>query len=196
MGAKQLSLLPKSRSEHGGDVRRGRRKLDRPFSPRSSIHVVMRAPRARGQWSMLHRHNRATVDRLVYTWASAKGVRIYQYVNVGNHLHFLLRAESREALQRFLKTFAGLAARSVTGARKGVSVGRFWERTAYSRLVPGGAFKAVSAYLGKNHLEAIGFRGARLRIRANGSAIVVVVGEAPTELRAQAERAIRGDPGG
>jgi REP element-mobilizing transposase RayT len=193
MASRQLALIPKERVEHGGDVLEGRRKLSRPFSPRCSLHVVLRSPRARGHWSLLHRRNRAKVDRLVYTWARAKHVKVYRYANVGNHLHLLLRAESREALQRFLKTFAGLAARAVTGARKGVRHGKFWEKTAYSRLVPGGAFRAICAYLDKNKLEAIGFLGARLRFRASGEA-VAVVGEAPDELRGRAERLIRGDP--
>jgi REP element-mobilizing transposase RayT len=192
MAARQLALIPKDRVEHGGDVLEGRRKLSRPFSPRCSMHIVLRSTRARGHWSLLHRRNRSKIDRLVYTWARAKHVKVHRFANVGNHLHLLLRAESREALQQFLKTFAGLAARAVTGAKKGVRHGKFWEKTAYSKLVPGGAFRSVCAYLAKNKLEAIGFLGARLRFRANGD-VVVVVGEAPDAIREQAERLIRGD---
>jgi hypothetical protein len=118
-------------------------------------------------------------------------VKVYRFANVGNHLHLLVKAESRASLQQFLKTFGGLAARAVTGARKGVKQGRFWERTAYSRLVPSGAFKTVCAYLGKNRLEAIGFGGARLRTRRNGEAVVVV---ADPTLLAEAEALIRDGP--
>ena len=92
---------------------------------------------------------------------------------MGNHLHLLLKADRPEDLQRFLKTFAGLAARAVTGARKGLGRGKFWEKTAYSKIIPRGAFKTVCAYLAKNRLEAIGF-GAPASDPRDGEAIVVV----------------------
>lgn len=190
---RQLTLLKKDPVEYGGDTTKGRRKGVRPFSPRASLHVVVRSHRARGTWSLLHRRNRATIDRLVYKWAAAKRVKIYRYANVGNHLHLLVRAERREELQAFLKTFAGLAARAVTGAQKGIRTGKFWDQTAYSRIVPGGAFRALCAYFGKNRLEAVGFGGARLRIRADGSTLVVI-GD-PGEHHAEVERLIRGAPG-
>jgi REP element-mobilizing transposase RayT len=143
---------------------------------------------------MLHRHHRAKVERLAYTWARAKRVRLYRFVNVGNHLHLLLKADRQEDLQQFLKTFAGLVARAITGAKKGTK-GKFWEKTAYSKIIPGGAFRALCAYLGKNRLEAVGFRGARLRIRPTGEAVVVVGDPEAAGLDpAQTEKWIRGQP--
>jgi REP element-mobilizing transposase RayT len=155
----------------------------------------MRSSLARGERSMLHRRNRSRIEKLAYTWARAKRVKLYRFANVGNHLHLVLKADRREDLQQFLKVFAGLAARAVMGAKKGVRRGKFWDKTAYSKIVPGGAFRAVCAYLGKNRLEAVGFGGARLRIRADGTAIVVVgdphaAGIDPVE----AEAWIRGRP--
>jgi REP element-mobilizing transposase RayT len=190
---RQLPLLKRERIEHGGDVRARLRKEQRPFSPKCSMHVVMRSNRAKGTWSLLHHRNRSSVERLVYKWANAKGVKVYRFANVGNHIHLLVKSPSREALQRFLKTFAGLCARAVTGARKGLSFGKFWEATAYSRLVSGGAFRAITGYFEKNDFEAIGFRGARLRLRASGK-YVVVTGDAPPGTADQVEALIRGSP--
>ncbi len=192
---RQLPLLPPPRIEHGGDVRKGLRKEARPFSPKACLHVVLRSHRARGSWSLLHRRNRARIERLAYTWARAKRVRLYRFANVGNHLHLLIRADRPEDLKAFLKTFAGLAARAVSGAKKGVQRGKFWESTAYSKIIPGGAYRAVCAYLGKNRLEAVGFQGARLRIRADGTAVVVVGDAHAAGIEpAQAEAWIRGRP--
>lgn len=155
----------------------------------------MRAPRARGHWSLLHRRNRSRVETLLYGWAKKKGVTIDRIANAGNHLHLLLRAPTHEALQQFLKIFAGLAARAVMKAKKGVRRGKFWEKTAYSRLIPGGAYRALCAYLTKNRLEAIGFRGVRLRFRESGEAVAVVgdpeaLGLDPREV----QTLIRGSP--
>ena len=91
----------------------------------------------------------------------------------------------------------------VTGARKGqaVPMGRdvrretsdsapsvkrkFWDGLAYTRLVTWGReLNAVRAYLNKNGIEAIGFRGARLRFRGTGKSqeAVIVVGEIDPEV--------------
>lgn len=192
MAGRQGALFQRERQEHGGDVRQHVRKEARPFSPKCSMHVVMRSNRARGKWSLLHHHNRSRVETLVYKWANAEGVKIYRFSNVGNHLHLLLKAPSRRTLQAFLKTFAGLCARAVTGAKKGVKTGKFWDATAYSRLIPGGAFRVLTGYLAQNNLEAIGFRGVRLRIQKNG-ARVAQIGTAPPGYETETEAWIRGE---
>src|SRR5262245_53341334 len=127
MSARQLKLFKPSRLEHGGDVLKGKRKEMRPFSPKASIHIVLRSSRARGPWSMLHRRNRSRVERTIYGFASANHVRVYRFANVGNHLHLLVRTPSPEGLQRFLKTVGGIIPRLITRARKGSRVGKFWD---------------------------------------------------------------------
>jgi REP element-mobilizing transposase RayT len=161
---RQLSFLAPARVTHGGDTRRGRRKITRPFSPRLSTHLVLRSSKARGAWSLRHRANRAPLERLIYTRAAAAGVKVYRLANVGNHLHLLVKAPTREAFQSFLRTLAGLSARLVTGARKGLAQGKFWDAPAYSRVIPGGGFPAVSAYFDKNAFDAIGFKGAQVKL--------------------------------
>ena len=164
-----------SRREHGGDLNENRRKLKRPLDPRQSLHVVMRSKRARGEWSFLHRRNRAGVEKILYTHAVRNQVTIERLANVGNHLHLLLRFRARQDLQRFFRTVAGLIPRAITGAQKGLRRGRFWDAPVYTRLVTWGReLKAVCAYLAKNRLEAIGFRGARLKFSGRGLAVVVV----------------------
>jgi hypothetical protein len=176
---KQLSLFPRgtlkaaTRTEHGGVTGMGRHKGARPFASRRPLHVVMRSPLARGPWSMLRAANRAAIDVILKRYASRYRVRVYRFANVGNHLHMVVLARDRFGFQSFLRVFAGNVARAITGARRGSPRGRFWEWTAYSRvLFWGRAFAEACAYVHKNLLEAEGIsrepmvgRGAGPRAR-------------------------------
>jgi REP element-mobilizing transposase RayT len=138
----QLSLFDRpvqielARTQHGGEVRRGQRKLERPVSTRRPMHVVLTSHRARGPWS-LREHDRAVRD-VLRRMARRFEVRIYDFANVGSHLHLVLRARRREAFQGFLRSFAGIVARRVTGARRGRRSGRFFDSLAWSRVVSWG----------------------------------------------------------
>jgi hypothetical protein len=68
----------------------------------------------------------------------------------------LLRAQSRENFQAFLRAFAGLVARQVTGARKGKPSGRFWDALTYSRVLNWGEeFDLVNSLLATDDLDAL-----------------------------------------
>jgi hypothetical protein len=80
----------------------------------------------------------------------------------------LVRARCRLALHGFLRAFAGLAARIVTGAGKGRPVGRFWDWLAYSRVVEWGRdFFGVRGYVLKNELETLGYLPYEKRLTRN-----------------------------
>src|SRR5437764_818629 len=148
------------RTEHGGTTRRGRRKLERPVSTRRPMHVVLSSHRARGPWS-LRRHERIVRDAL-RVMARRFGVRVYQFANVGTHLHLLVRARRRDAFQGFLRSFAGIVARRVTGARRGRPSGRFFSGLAWSRVVGWGRdYLGVRHYVFRNEIG--GTSSARVR---------------------------------
>ena len=96
----QLSIFDRpvrvelARTQHGGDIRRGKRKLERPVSTRRPMHVVLTSQRARGPLS-LRKHER-TVRDVLRRMARRFEVRIYDFANVGSHLHIVLRARRRE----------------------------------------------------------------------------------------------------
>ena len=149
-----------ARTEHGGAVRRHRRKLERPVSVRRPMHVVLTSHRARGPLS-LREHDRAVRDAL-RAMAHRFGIRIYDFANVGTHLHLLIRARRRESFQGFLRSFAGIVARRVTGARRGRPSGRFFSGIAWSRVVAWGRdYLGVRHYVFRNEIE--GASGARVR---------------------------------
>ncbi len=148
------------RTEHGGTVRRGRRKLERPVSVRKPMHVVLTSQRVRGPWS-LRRHERPVRDAL-RAMARRFGIRIYDFANVGTHLHLLVRARRRQSFQGFLRSLAGIVARRVTGARRGRPSGRFLDGIAGSRVGGGGrAYVGVRHYVFRNQIE--GAQGVHVR---------------------------------
>jgi REP element-mobilizing transposase RayT len=143
------------RIEHGGEVRLGRRKLKRPLDVRRPLHVVLRSTRARGAWSLRAGANERLLRSASRRYARRYAVRIYDFANAGNHLHILLRPMCRLGFQNFLRVFAGISARLVTGARKGNPVGRFWDHLAYSRVVQWGRdFFGVRKYVKNNESGA------------------------------------------
>ena len=99
------------------------------------MHLVLRSARARGELSLLRPRNVARVHALLDAQAKRHHMKIFEYVNMGNHLHIKLRCFSRESFQAFLKSFTAMAARKVTGARKGRAFGKFWDGLAFTRMV-------------------------------------------------------------
>jgi hypothetical protein len=145
--------------EHGGDVGKGKRKRARPLDTKKPLHVVLRSSRATRDWSMLRSSFAGRIKNDARRLARRYGLTLYRYANVGNHIHMLARARSRPGLQCFLRVFAGVTAKLVTGARRGRPVGRFWDRLAYSRIVSWGReYRSVAAYVRQNEDEARGIR--------------------------------------
>lgn len=143
--------------EYGGDSRKGRRKIQRPFHPKRSLHVVFRASRARGGWSFLHRRHKAAIHVLLLQTMERYRGKLLGYENVGNHLHLLVMFRRRDHLQNFLRVFPQKLMFLVTGARRGNPKGRFFDRIVYSKVVQWGEhFRATKEYLWKNALESLG----------------------------------------
>jgi REP element-mobilizing transposase RayT len=149
-------------TRHGGDERRGRRKVERPVSTRRPMHLSLHSDKARGHWS-LRRHERAVRDAL-RVCARRNGIKVYDFANVGSHVHLLVRARRREEFQAFLRSFAGIVARKVTGARRGRPLpgGPFWSGLAWSRIITWGReYWTVRRYIFHNQIEATA--GPRIR---------------------------------
>lgn len=145
------------KNAHGGSLAYGRRKEKRPLSFKRPVHLVLRASKARGAWNLL-RHERK-VDALLRIQARRHHVRVQNYVNVGNHLHIKLRVYSRESFGAFLKSFAALLARKVTGARRGRalvgSTKKFWDGLAFTRILYHSIEeKLLARYFTANNIEA------------------------------------------
>jgi len=123
------------RTQYGGLNSKGHRKLERPFSPRKWMHLVLKSDKAYGKLSFLAAHNQTFIRTLMYEKAKRFGIALNDHVNMGNHLHIKVRSGSRSQFQKFLKSITGRIARHVTGARRGRPFGRFWEGLAYTRVL-------------------------------------------------------------
>ncbi len=166
---KQLSFLPKLRIDHGGEILKGKRKEARPFSHKHAIHLVLRSTRAKGAWSFLTQKNKARIEKILEECARIYHIKVYRFVNGGNHLHLLVKTETKQytvaqkEFRSFLRRFAGEIAFQITGAKKGEAFRDpakdkgFWDRRPYSRLVTWGReFRALVKYITKNFLETFG----------------------------------------
>jgi hypothetical protein len=166
--AMQLRLFPHrlqrelARTEHGGDIRRGRRKLERPVSVRKPIHVTLHSDRAHGDWSML-RHQRRVREAL-RVCARRSAVRIYDLANVRTHLHLLVRARQRPAFRAFCGRSLASSREPSPARDEGAPVvgGRFWSGLAWSRVVTWGReYWNVRRYIFHNQIEATSGPGMR-----------------------------------
>jgi REP element-mobilizing transposase RayT len=120
--------------------------------------------RAQGPWSLRKRENERIVRSALRRLARRFEIRVYEFANSGNHLHLLVRSKCRLAFQNWLRAFAGVTARLITGARKGYAIGRYWDLLAYSRIVAWGRdFCGVRSYVVQNQFEAKGLIPYRRR---------------------------------
>ena len=152
---KQFSFWKNPRPHHGGAQAQGKRKCARPLTTKNPMHVVLKSSRARGEWSFL-RHA-GVVEGKVRATAKKFEIRVLRYQNVGNHLHLAIQGRRRRDLQNFFRVVAQAIAYSVTGARRGKPVGKFWDALVFTRIVQWGRdWRNLGTYFEKNFWEAKG----------------------------------------
>ena len=150
------------RNWHGGTRSKGKRKTARPLARGKWVHVTLKAPRARGKWSLLSPSNKFEVERIVRRQARKWGVTVSDFVNMGNHLHIKSRFQYRQGFQNFLRSATALIARKVTKARRGRKVGRFWQGLAHTRILTSSLeILGLRGYFEANRLEAT--KGSKAR---------------------------------
>ncbi len=155
----------KRRVRHGGGLAKGRRKEYRPISTKDSIHLVLRASKARGALSLLHKQNKQHVIHILRKQARKYFVQIRQMANVGNHLHLEVKISAKKEFQHFLRSVTCLIARRVTGAKKGKKFGKFWDCLAFTRIVKSYKEQQIlERYIMANHAESVGGPMARARV--------------------------------
>ena len=118
----------------------------------------MRSSHAVGSYSFHTKKNREFITALIKSLSRKWGIRIYEFSINSNHLHFALRALTRNGFQNFLRTLGSQIATFVTGARRGKPFGkRFFDLPAFTRIAQWGrAFKQLKAYVIQNVLESSG----------------------------------------
>lgn len=148
--------------QFGGMLLKGNAKVARPLSTKHPIHLVLKSKLAIGGRSFLHSNNVKRVDAVLRAQANAKGIRIYHLVNVGNHLHLVIKLDrsttvaGRTAFHSFIRAVTGLIARHVLRTERNHAKGiRFWQARPFTRLVNWGRdYNRVSRYMAKNASQA------------------------------------------
>jgi hypothetical protein len=175
---KQLSFLGPGlkpvASQFGGALLKGNPKEKRPLTLKTPLHLVLKSQKAFGPSSMLAKAHAKKIDQLVRKQASACGVKIYHFVNVGNHLHLVVRLQDRRLYRVFIRAVSGLIARQVLGTERGPQAEapelsadlevisetktkktQFWVARPFTRLVTWGPdYKGLSRYMKKNQAQA------------------------------------------
>lgn len=136
-------------------------KRRRPFSSKKAIHIVLRSR----YFSLRRAGNLKLIGDLLFHYAHRFGVKIYQNSVNTNHIHLILKADSRENLQAFLRVFAGQIAQRITGCVKGRKLKcSFWAKIAWSRIIEWGrGFKVACDYVYLNQRETLGLSHYRQR---------------------------------
>ncbi|MBX3023045.1 MAG: transposase [Bdellovibrionales bacterium] len=121
------------------------------------MHLVLRAD-VTGNLSMRHPSSFLKVNKAVRDLALKYGVTIYEYANVGNHLHILIKIGHRRLWARFIRELTGRIAQQVQGLRGRAKGKRFWLYKPYTRVIQGWgrAYKAAKEYVVFNQWEAEG----------------------------------------
>ncbi len=121
------------RYTHGGVNLKKRRKVERPLFNKKITHTVFKSSKAVGEYCMFKHRNLVAneLNRLKKRFF----IEILDFVNMGNHLHLKVRFRDKSMFKKFLKAFAGVLARKITGARKGKRFGRFWDGLVYTRVL-------------------------------------------------------------
>jgi REP element-mobilizing transposase RayT len=157
----------------GGEHSIGKRKTQRPISIKKPMHVVMRASKARGIYSLRGSKNFSMVNHTIRIFAKRFGVKIYRYSINSNHIHIALRSQTRKGFQNYLRATAGVIGLKVLDSVKRRRISqrlaidmawpnsrgkrKFWDLLAFSRIVEwGGAYKILLNYVLQNQLEAEG----------------------------------------
>ncbi|MGE3974174.1 MAG: transposase [Bdellovibrionales bacterium] len=160
MSRPQLKLFKQDSTSFGGSLFTGNAREKRPFSRKCLTHVVMRSRHAVGSWSMLQPKNKKYIDSKVRYFAKKFYVNLKRFENVGNHLHIVIQAPTREAQANFLRTISALISRQVMGAHKGspTKIQKFWDAKPFTKLVKWAVqYPRLMKYMAYNSLEAIGF---------------------------------------
>lgn len=148
---KQLELegLTKPKWYFGGSLlKNSHAKCKRPLSSKLPVHVILRTKQ-----SVLRQPKYfARVNETVAETARKYGIKIYDYANVGNHLHILLKLHHIRLWTPFIRELTSRLAAlfNITG---------FFTQLPFTRVVAGWrrAYRIARDYMELNRLEALGF---------------------------------------
>lgn len=151
---KQLEFqqLRKPKDDFGGSLLKGNPKGKRPLDSKLPILLTLRSVQGGMRLPKAFGKVEASVKRCAHKY----GVRIYEWSNVGNHIHLLIKLPKRQAWAAFIRELTGeIASRMKEQFR---TKGKFWMYRPHTRIVQGWrkAYQIAKSYVQLNELEAQG----------------------------------------
>jgi REP element-mobilizing transposase RayT len=130
-------------------------KRKRPLDSKLPIHLTLRA----NQSGMRAPNTHVGVNRIATSVARKYHVKLYEYANVGNHIHAVIKIPHAQAWAGFIRELTGRIALYMKLKGRAIKEQRFWKYRPHTRLVQGWqqAFRTAKQYVVLNQLEAEGF---------------------------------------
>lgn len=135
------------RKEFGGSLLKNKRKSQRPLSIKLPIHLVLRSHSAK-----IFLPSQRSLEFRMKKLAEKYYIRIYSLSLNWNHVHLVLKVNSREDYKRFIRHLTSSLA--LLAKKKG----KVFEFRPYTRILTWGReFETILNYIRLNDLEAFGF---------------------------------------
>ena len=145
--------LEKPKDTFGGaQFAKSNPKTKRPLESKLPIHVVLRA----NQGGLRNPHIFAKVNEQVEEIAKKHGVTIYEWANVGNHIHFVLKLRSLKSWSAYIRELTGRLALLMKTTKLAPRDKKFWRHRPFTRIVRSWKkpFRDAMEYVHLNWLEA------------------------------------------
>jgi hypothetical protein len=106
---------------------------------------------------MQHPRSLNKVNASVRQTAKKHGIRIYEYANVGNQMHLLLKLSSIPGWRAFIRELTGRISQIVQGTHKEKGF-KYFSQRPFTRIIRGWrrAYKVAKDYVLLNHLKGEG----------------------------------------
>ena len=108
---KQHTFFRPTRKEHGGALSHQKRRSKRLLSIKDPIHLTLRSDLAFGARSLMKHQN--LIRHVIQKFSKRFNVKVYRHAICGNHIHLLIKGDSRVGLQNFFRVLAGHIAQRI-----------------------------------------------------------------------------------
>lgn len=143
----------------GGLQIKGNPRNARPISLSKPVHLVLKSELAKGRYSFLRKANASRIEASARRLAKLTNLRLFRFVNAGDHLQLIVQMRSRKAFHKFVRAFSGFVARIVLDVERGRAQNKkFWIARPFTRILSWSAeFAKCKLLLEKKIFIASGF---------------------------------------
>lgn len=120
----------------GGLEIKGNPRTARPISFSKPVHLVLKSEFARGKKSFLRKTFGSRIESSARRLAKLTNLRLFRFVNAGDHLQLIVLVRSRKAFNKFVRAFTGFVARVMLDAERGRAQDKkFWIARPFTRIL-------------------------------------------------------------